>query len=69
MAFIKVTDTSDHIVYVNIDHIVTVEHEGNHSRIDLDADHIRDKYVLVKDSPEQIMDLINEATNPSATLP
>ena len=59
MEFIKVIDQAGHPVYVNVDHIVTVEQEGEFSRIDLDADIGHDKFLLVKDTSEQIMELIN----------
>ena len=59
MAFIKVTDSANHEVYINVDHIVTVEQDGPHSRIDLAGDSTRDKHVLAKASPEEIMKLID----------
>jgi hypothetical protein len=61
MAFIKVTDSANLEIYINVDHIVTVEKDGPHSRIDLAGDSTRDKHVLAKASPEQIMKLITDA--------
>jgi len=58
MAFIKITDSTSLEVYINVDHIVTVEKDGPHSRIDLAGDSTRDKHLLAKASPEQIMELI-----------
>jgi hypothetical protein len=59
MEFIKVISQAGHPVYVNVDHIVTIEKDGEWSRVDLDADFGQDKFLLVKDTPEQIMELIN----------
>ena len=61
MAFIKVTDSTNLEVYINVDQIVTVEKDGPHSRIDLAGDSTRDKHVMAKESPEQVMKLIAEA--------
>ena len=61
MAFIKINDSANHEVYINVDHIVTVEQDGSHSRIDLAGDSMRDKQVLAKEPLEQIMELITEA--------
>ena len=58
MAFIKITDSTNLEVYINVDQIVTVEKDGPHSRIDLAGDSTRDKHLLAKASPEQIMELI-----------
>jgi len=58
MAFIKVTDSTNLEVYINVAQIVTVEKDGPHSRIDLAGDSTRDKHLLAKASPEQIMELI-----------
>ena len=66
MAFIKITDSASHDVYINVDHIVTVEQDGVHSRIDLAGDSTRDKQVMAKESLEQIMELIAEATEAGA---
>ena len=59
MEFIKVISQAGHPVYVNVDHVVTIEKDGEWSRVDLDADFGQDKFLLVKDTPEQIMELIN----------
>jgi uncharacterized protein YlzI (FlbEa/FlbD family) len=61
MGFIKVKDTSGHPIYVNTNHIVTVEQEGDKTRIDLDADAQRDKYLVVTDQLENVMKLIESA--------
>jgi uncharacterized protein YlzI (FlbEa/FlbD family) len=59
MEFIKIIDHAGHPVYVNVGHIVTVKQEGGFSRIDLDADFGQGKHLLVKDTPEEVMELIN----------
>ena len=66
MAFIKITDSANHEVYINVDHIVTVEQDGVNSRIDLAGDSTRDKQVMAKESLEQIMELITEAAEAGA---
>jgi hypothetical protein len=66
MAFIKVTDSTNLEVYINVDQIVTVEKDGPHSRIDLAGDSTRDKHVLAKESPEQVIRLITEAAEAGA---
>jgi len=38
-----------------------VEKDGPHSRIDLAGDSTRDKHVMAKESPEQVIKLITEA--------
>jgi len=65
MAFIKITDSTNHEVYINVDHIVTVEQDGIHSRIDLAGDSTRDKQIMAKESLEQIMQLIAESAEAS----
>ncbi|MBI3413816.1 MAG: flagellar FlbD family protein [Verrucomicrobia bacterium] len=62
MAFIKVTDISHHPIYVNTDHIVTVEEDGTHTRIDLDADTDHDKYIHAQESVEQIVAAIKASS-------
>ena len=62
MAFIKVTDNSNHQIFVNIDHIVTVEGDGANTRIDLDADTDHDKYIHAKETVEQIMSAIKASS-------
>jgi len=59
MAFIKVNDPSDHPVYINIQHIVTVVKEGSNSRVDLDAESNQGRFIITKDTPEEIMDSIH----------
>jgi uncharacterized protein YlzI (FlbEa/FlbD family) len=59
MEFIKVFDQAGRAVYVNVDHIVKVAKEGDFTRIDLDAGVGPEKCLLVKDTPEEIMELIN----------
>ena len=59
MEFIKLISQVGRAVYVNVDHIVKVQKDGDWSRIDLDADLGQDKELLVKDTPEEIMELIN----------
>ena len=66
MAFIKVTDNTNLEIYINVDQIVTVEKDGPHSRIDLAGDSTRDKHVMAKESPEQVMKLITEAAETGA---
>ncbi|MEO8429407.1 MAG: hypothetical protein ABI651_20130 [Verrucomicrobiota bacterium] len=66
MAFIKITDSANHAVYINVDHIVTVEQDGIHSRIDVAGDSTRDKQVMAKESSEQVMELIAEAAEAGA---
>lgn len=62
MAFIKLTDVSEHQVYVNVDHIITIEHEGTGSRVDLTGDTERsNKMVNAKESPTEVMALIAQA--------
>lgn len=62
MAFIKVTDSSNHPIYLNIDHIVSVEEDDGCTRIDLDADTDLDKYIHAKESVEQIMAAIKASS-------
>ena len=66
MPFIKVTDSTNLEVYINVDQIVTVEKDGPHSRIDLAGDSTRDKHVLAKASPEEIMERISAVVKAGA---
>ena len=62
MPFIKITDDTDHIIYVNVGYIATVEQDGDTTRIDLATDvEGHDKYVVTQTSAEQVMKLIAEA--------
>ena len=61
MAFIKVVDEADHSIYINVAHIVTVEREGSTSRIELDAERNQQKFIITKDTPEEILDSIHYA--------
>ena len=62
MPFIKLTDDTNHFIYVNVDYIATVEQDEGTTRIDLAADmEGHDKYVLTRTPAEQVMKLIAEA--------
>ena len=62
MPFIKITDDTDHVVYVNVSHIATVEQDGDTTRIDLATDvEGHDKYIVTRMPAEQVMKLVAAA--------
>ncbi len=62
MPFIKITDDTDHIIYINVAHIATVEQDEGTTRIDLATDvEGHDKYVITRTPAEQVIKLIAEA--------
>ncbi len=62
MPFIKITDDTEHVVYINVGHIATVEQDSNITRIDLATDvEGHDKYILTPTPAEQVMKLIADA--------
>ena len=63
MPFIKITDDTDHVVYVNVSHIATVEQDGDTTRIDLATDvEGHDKYIVTRTPAEQVMKLVADAS-------
>ena len=62
MPFIKIIDDTDHVIYVNVGHIATVEQDGNNTRIDLAHDvEGHDKYIVTRTPAEEVMKLVADA--------
>ena len=61
MPFIKITDDTDHVIYVNSRHIATVEQDGAMTRIDLAIDvEGHDKYIITPTPAVEVMKLIGD---------
>ena len=54
MSFVKFTELSSLHTHVNVDHIVTVEEDGEFTRIDLGAENDDDKHLHAKEKVEQV---------------
>lgn len=63
--FIKVTgDSSGEIIYINVNHIISISSEGGKSsKATIGFGDMDDCYYLVKETAGEVMRLINDANN------
>jgi hypothetical protein len=62
--FICLTHHQGKLIYVNADHIVSFSKGAHHAFTNLHClDDAPEEFRMVKETPEEIMDIINEATD------